>query len=101
VPIQILSGQVDLQTDYRIDVTGEEASAAVSNMMLDVSNLVVEAAQPKPARAVIDQLHVSVSGVTLDTAAKSIDVVEVRLADLKTGVTLLQSRRRHPLLPRL
>ena len=87
--MQVLSGQVDLQTDYRFDVTGEEATVAVSNMTLDVSNLVVEVAQPKPARAVIDQVHVSISGVTLDTAAKSIDVAEVRLADLKTGVTLL------------
>ena len=89
VPIQILSGQVDLQTDYRFDVTGEEAIVAVSNVTLDVTNLLVETAQPKPARAVVDQLHLSISGVTLDTAAKSLDVAEVRLVDLKTGVTLL------------
>jgi hypothetical protein len=88
-PIQILSGQMDLQTDYRVDVTGEEASVAISNVTVDVSHLQVEMAQPKPMRAVVDQLHLSVSGIKLDTAAKSIDVVEVRLADLKTGVTLL------------
>jgi len=89
VPIHILRGQVDLQTDYRFDVTGEEASVAVSNVTLDVSNLEVEVEQPKLARVIVDQLHLSVSGVTLDTAAKSIDVAEVRLADLRTGVTLL------------
>ncbi|HXI83570.1 MAG TPA: DUF748 domain-containing protein [Verrucomicrobiae bacterium] len=88
-PVQILSGQMDMQTDYRIDVTGEEASMAVSNMTMDLSNLVVEVAQPKPARAVVDELHLSVSGVMLDTAAKSIDVAEVRLTDLKTSVTIL------------
>jgi hypothetical protein len=89
VPMQILSGQVDLQTDYFIDVTGEEAIAVVSNATLAVSNLEVEVGQPKPARAIVDQLHLSISGVKLDTAAKSLEVAEVRLADLKTGVTLL------------
>jgi uncharacterized protein involved in outer membrane biogenesis len=89
VPIQILSGQVDLQTDYRVDVTGEEASVVVSNVTLDLSNLQVEMAQPRPARAIADQLHLSISGVKLDTAARTIDVAEVRLANLKTGVTLL------------
>ena len=89
VPIQILSGQVDLQTDYRFDVTGEEAIIAVSNVTLDVTNLLMETAQPKPARAVVDKLHLSISGVTLDTAAKSLEVAEVRLVGLKTGVTLL------------
>jgi uncharacterized protein involved in outer membrane biogenesis len=89
VPIHILSGQVDLQTDYRFDVTGEEASVAISNVTLDLSNLQVEMAHSKPARAIVDQLHLSVRGVKLDTAAKSIDVAEVRLANLKTGVTLL------------
>ena len=88
-PIQVLSGQMDMQTDYRVDVTGEEASMAISNVTMDLSNLVVEVAQPKPARAIVDQLHLSVSGVTVDTAAKSIDVAEVRLVDLKTGVTIL------------
>ncbi len=88
-PIKILSGQVDLRTDYRFDVTGEEAIVAVSNVTLDVTNLVVETAQPKPARAIVDQLHLSVSGVRLDTAAKTIDVAEVRLVNLKTGVILL------------
>ncbi len=88
-PIQILSGQVDMQTDYRFDVTGEEANVAISNVTLDISNLEVEVEQPKPARATVDQLHLSVSGVALDTAAKSLDVAEVRLANLKTGVTIL------------
>jgi uncharacterized protein involved in outer membrane biogenesis len=88
-PIQILSGQMDLQTDYRVDVTGEEASVSISNVTVDLSNLQVEMLQPKPVRAVVDQLHLSVSGVKLDTAAKSFDVAEVRLADIKTGVTLL------------
>ena len=88
-PIQILSGQVDLQTDYRVDVNGEEANVAVSNATLDLSDLKVEMTQPKPARATIGKLHLSVSGVKLDTAAKTIDIAEIRLADLTTGVTLL------------
>jgi hypothetical protein len=89
VPLQILSGQMDLQTDYRVDVNGEEASVAVSNATLDLSDLKVEMTQPKPARATIGKLHLSVSGVKLDTAMKTIDIAEVRLADLTTGVTLL------------
>ena len=89
VPLQILSGQVDLQTDYRFDVTGEEASVAVSNVTLDLSDLKVAMAQPKPARANIAKLHLSVSGVALDTAAKTISIAEIKLADLTTGVTLL------------
>jgi hypothetical protein len=89
LPIQILSGQVDLQTDYRFDVTGEEASVAISNVTVDLSNLQVETTQPKPAHAIVGQLHLSISGVKLDTASKSIDVAEVRLVDLRTGVTLL------------
>lgn len=88
-PIQLVSGQVDLQTDYRVDVTGEEATFAVSNAVLDVTNLQIDLTQPKPARARIDKLRLSVSGVTLDTAAKSINIDEVRLADLATGATLL------------
>jgi hypothetical protein len=88
-PIQILSGQVDLQTDYRLDAAGEEASLTVSNVALDLSDLQVALAQPRPARASIKKLHLSVSGVALDTAAKTIDVAEIRLVDLTTGVTLL------------
>ncbi len=88
-PIQILSGQVDLQTDYRFDAAGEEASLTVSNVALDLSDLQVEVAQPKPARASIKKLHLSVSGIALDTAAKTINVAEIRLVDLTTGVTLL------------
>jgi len=88
-PIQVLGGKVDLQTDYRVDVTGEEATLAVSNVAVDLSDLQVEVAQPKPARAHIDKLHLSVSGVSLDTAAKTIDIAEIRLTDLTTGVTLL------------
>src|ERR1035441_1620644 len=61
-PIKILSGQVDMQTDYRFDVTGEEATVAISNVTLDVSNLEVGVERPKPARAIVDQLHLSVSG---------------------------------------
>ena len=87
-PIQILSGQVDLQTDYRVDAAGEEASLAVSNVALDLSDLQVEVAQPRRARAAIKKLHLSVSGVALDTAARTINVAEIRLADLTTGVTL-------------
>ena len=89
VPLQVLSGQVDLQTDYRIDVNGEEAKAAVSNATLDLSDIKVEMAQPKPARANIAKLHLSVSGIALDTAAKTISIEEVRLGDLTTGVILL------------
>jgi len=89
VPLQILSGQVDLQTDYRVDVNGEEASLAVSNVTLDLSDLKVEMAQPKPARANVAKLHLSVSGIALDTAAKAISIAEIKLADLTTGVTLL------------
>jgi hypothetical protein len=88
-PIQILSGQVDVQTDYRFDAAGEEASLAVSNAVLDLSDLQVEVAQPKPARASIKKLHLSVSGVALDTAARTINIAQIRLADLATGVTLL------------
>jgi hypothetical protein len=89
VPIQILSGRADLQTDYHFEMGGEAISLIVSNTVLDLSDVQVAVAQPRPARASVDQLHLSVSGVTFDTVAKSIDVAEVRLADLKTGVTLL------------
>jgi uncharacterized protein involved in outer membrane biogenesis len=89
VPLQILSGQVDLQTDYRFDVTGEEASVAVSNVTLDLSDLKVAMAQPKPARANIGKLRLSVSGMALDTEARTISIAEIKLADLTAGVTLL------------
>jgi len=88
-PIQILDGRVDLHTDYRFDVTGEEASVAVSNVTLDLTSLQVAASQPKPVRADIEKLHLSMSGITLDTAAKSIEVAEIRLTDLTAGVTVL------------
>ncbi|HVM61371.1 MAG TPA: DUF748 domain-containing protein [Verrucomicrobiae bacterium] len=89
LPIQVVGGRVDLQTDYRVDVTGEEASASVSNLTVDLAGIAVLTAQPRPARAQLDKLHLSVSGVALDTAAKRLDVAEIRLADLTTGVTLL------------
>jgi hypothetical protein len=88
-PVQILDGRVDFATDYRFAMPGEAISFAVSNAVLDVSGLQVAIAQPKPARAVIDRLRLTVSGVTLDTAARNVEIAEIRLADLKTGVTLL------------
>ncbi|MGA2603540.1 MAG: DUF748 domain-containing protein [Verrucomicrobiia bacterium] len=89
LPIQVVGGRVDMQTDYRVDVTGEEASVAVSNMTVDLAGVLVSTAQPRPAQARLDKLHLSVSGVALDTAAKRLDVAEIRLTDLTTGVTLL------------
>lgn len=88
-PVQILDGRVDFATDYRFAMPGEAINFAVSNAVLDVSGLQVAIAQPKPARAVIDRLRLTVSGVTLDTAARDVEIAEIRLADLKTGVTLL------------
>jgi hypothetical protein len=88
-PVQILSGRVDFATDYRFAMPGEAISLAISNAVLDVNGLQVAAAQPKPARAAIDRLHLTLSGVTLDTAAKNVEVAEIRLADLQMGVTLL------------
>src|SRR6266403_1737301 len=35
LPMQVLSGQMNLQTDYRFDVSGEEASVVISNVTLD------------------------------------------------------------------
>ena len=96
VPIQILDGRVDLHTDYRVDVTGEEASLAVSNITLDLTSLQVAVSQPKPARADIEKLHLSMSGIALDTAAKSVEVAEIRLADLTAGVTLLSGATTTP-----
>jgi len=89
VPIRVDGGQVDLQTDYRVSVTGEEASVVVSNMTVDLAGIQVSTAQPRPAQARLDKLHLAVEGVSLDTAAKRLDVAEIRLTDLTTGVTLL------------
>ena len=44
---------------------------------------------PSPRARIVAKLHLSVSGVALDTAAKTISIAEIRLADLTTGVTLL------------
>ncbi|HTS17067.1 MAG TPA: DUF748 domain-containing protein [Verrucomicrobiae bacterium] len=89
LPIQVVGGQVDVQTDYRVDVTGEEATASISNLTVDLSGVAVSTTQPRPARATLDKLHLSVSGVALDTAAKRLSVADIRLSDLTTGVTLL------------
>jgi uncharacterized protein involved in outer membrane biogenesis len=96
VPIQILDGRVDLHTDYRFDVTGEEASVAVSNITMDLTSLQVTVSQPKPARADVEKLHLSMSGIALDTAAKSVEVAEIRLTDLTAGVTLLAGATNTP-----
>lgn len=89
LPIRVDGGRVDLQTDYQVAVTGEEASAAVSNLTVDLAGVQVSTTQPRPAQARVDKLHLSVDGVSLDTAAKRLDVAEIRLTDLTTGVTLL------------
>jgi hypothetical protein len=89
VPIRVDGGRVDLQTDYQVAVTGEEASAAVSNMTVDLADVQVTTAQPRPAQARLDKLHLAITGISLDTAAKRLDVAEIRLTDLTTGVTLL------------
>jgi hypothetical protein len=88
-PMQIDDGRVDFATDYRFAMSGEAINLAISNATLDITGLQVAVAQPKPARAAIDRLHLTVSGVTLDTAARNVEVAEIRLADLKAGVTLL------------
>jgi hypothetical protein len=89
VPIRVDGGRVDLQTDYQVAVTGEEASATISNLTVDLADVQVSTTQPRPAQARLDKLHLLVSGVSLDTAAKRLDVAEIRLTDLTTGVTLL------------
>jgi hypothetical protein len=89
VPIRVDGGRVDLQTDYQVAVTGEEAIASVSNLTVDLADVQVTTTQPRPAQARLDKLHLSVGGVSLDTAAKRLEVAEIRLTDLTTGVTLL------------
>jgi len=88
-PVQILGGRVDLQTDYRFELAGGAASLAVSNLVLDLAGVEATTTQPRPARASIDKLRLSISGVTFDTASRSLGVAEIRLADLQTGVTFL------------
>jgi uncharacterized protein involved in outer membrane biogenesis len=89
VPIHVDGGRMNLQMDYHVAVTGEEASASISNLTVDLAGVQVSTAQPRPAQARVDKLHLSVDGVSLDTAAKRLDVAEIRLTDLTTGVTLL------------
>ena len=93
VPIRVDGGRVDLQTDYRVAVTGEEASATVSNLTVDLADVQVTTAQPIPAQARLDKLHLLIGGVALDTSTKRLDVAEIRLTDLTTGVTLLPGAR--------
>ena len=64
MPMQILDGRVDFATDYSFAMPGEAISLAVSNAVLDITGLQVAIAQPKPARAAIDRLHLTVSGVS-------------------------------------
>ena len=89
VPIQVDGGRMNLQMDYHVAVTGEEASASISNLTVDLAEVQVSTTQPRPAQAHLDKLHLTVDGVSLDTAAKRLDVAEIRLTDLTTGVTLL------------
>ncbi len=89
LPIHVDGGRVDLQTDYQVAVTGEEASATVSNLTVDLAGVQVSTTQPRPALAKLDKLHLSVEGVSLDTAAKRLEVARIQLTDLTTGVTLL------------
>ncbi len=89
LPFRVDGGRVDLQTDYHVAVTGEEASASVSNLTVDLAGIQVSTTQPRPAMARLDKLHLSVDGVSLDTAAKRLDVAKIQLTDLTTGVTLL------------
>jgi Domain of Unknown Function (DUF748) len=88
-PVRVHNGRVDFATDYHFAMPSEAISLMVSNASLMVSNLQVSVAEPKPARASIDQLQLTVSGISLDTAAKKVEIANVRLADLQTGVTLL------------
>jgi hypothetical protein len=86
----IASGRVDLQTDYRFDMTTAGAiTFGVSNAALVVRELQVGVTQPKPARATVDKLHLRVRDIAFDSAAKSASIGEIRLAELVTGVTLL------------
>jgi hypothetical protein len=89
LPIHVDGGRVDLQTDYQMAVTGEEASATVSNLTVDLAGIQVSTTQPRPALARLDKLHLSVDGVSLHTAAKRLEIARIQLTDLTTGVTLL------------
>ena len=88
-PVRILGGRVNVRTDYRVDLTGGSASLAVSNLVLDLDGLEAMATQPRPARANIDKLRLSISGVTFDSTSRNLAVAEIRLAGLESGVTLL------------
>lgn len=88
--VNIASGRVDFHTDYRFDMTTAGAvTFGVSNAALVVRELQVGVTQPKPARANVDKLHLRISDIVFDSAAKSASIGEIRLAELVTGVTLL------------
>lgn len=88
--VDIASGRVDFQTDYRFDMTADGAiTFGVSNAALVVRQLQLGVTQPKPARANVEKLHLRVRDIAFDSAAKSASIGEIRLAELVTGVTLL------------
>ncbi|HUI07279.1 MAG TPA: DUF748 domain-containing protein [Verrucomicrobiae bacterium] len=87
--IDLAGGQVDLQTDYLFDMASGAMTLAVSNAVLDVTGLQLGIAQPKPARASIGKLQLTVSGLAFDAAAKNVSIAEIRLGQLASGVTLL------------
>ena len=92
--VDVTGGRVDLQTDYLFDMAGGAMTLAISNAVLDVSELQVGVAQPKPARANVDKLHLSVSDIAFDSAERNVNVAEIRLGELVTGVTLLPASDR-------
>jgi len=88
-PVQFRDGRVDFSTDYRFAMPGEAIELAVSNAVFEVNGLQVAVTQPKLAVAAIHRLQLTVSGLTLDTAAKNVEIADIQLADLQTAVTLL------------
>jgi hypothetical protein len=87
--VDLTGGVIGLQTDYLFGMTGDAMTFAISNAVLDVDELQLGVTQPKPARATVDKLRLSVSDVAFDSAAKSVSIGEIRLGQLATGITLL------------
>ena len=87
--IDVTSGRVNLETDYRFDMAGGAMKLMISNAQLDVAEMRLDAARAKPVHADIDQFHLTVNDVAYDAAARNVSIAEIRLGPLVSGMTLL------------
>ena len=92
-------GQVDFHTDYRFDTANDTIAINVSNAVLKLTGVQVGMGQQLPMKMAVDKLQLIIKDIALDSTARTLSVGEIRLATLKSSLTMLPGKPSGPPAP--